>query len=250
MFTPFRGLDITFILTCSGRFYPRRCSDTRSPRITYVLYTLLVLAPFREGEERQVPESGSDQTLIRKNTKDAEGTWHPFSPRCRWYCLRVRNLSRQQKLESRPPRCRPRPDTCLAAAPQPGPARGSLRPARACRVCSEFPGTLAYVWERTVWGRPAQPLDGRAVQEGHHCPLPSVTCPSLAPSPSPDFCGWGRGEAGARGDTTCGCRTVPVIPNLMLCGVKLCFVSRKNIWGLLTGGTLVTYSFFKKIVIY
>lgn len=33
VFTPFRGLGIIFILTCSGPFYPRRCPDTRSPCI-------------------------------------------------------------------------------------------------------------------------------------------------------------------------------------------------------------------------
>ena len=42
--------------------------------VLFNFFYSLVLAPFRHGEGRQVPESGSDQTLSGENSKDAEGT--------------------------------------------------------------------------------------------------------------------------------------------------------------------------------
>lgn len=43
----------------------------------YFLYSL-VLAPFLHGEERQVPESGSDQTLGRKTPRMRKGPGIPL----------------------------------------------------------------------------------------------------------------------------------------------------------------------------
>lgn len=94
----------------------------QTPDLLVLFYSLysLVLAPFRDGEERQVPESGSDQTLSRENAQDAEGTRHPSYPQSGWcYMMRMRNLNLPEKLPQAPPaRCWPRPGTCWGAAPQ------------------------------------------------------------------------------------------------------------------------------------
>lgn len=202
MFTPFRGLGIIFILTCDGRFYPRRCSDTRSPCIIlFPLFPCLGSIPAR----RCLRAAWSDPR--QESTKDAEGTWHPFSSRCPWYFLRMRNSSRGAKLPPAPP-------TALQATPRYVLGRSSAPPGF---VAGAGPPRLlpaaAYVCERM--------LGGRRVQEGSALPFVFGGLSNAGASlfPKPVF--WMGGRSGRN---RCCHGTVSEIANLMLWGVKLCFV--------------------------
>lgn len=197
----------------------------QTPDLLVLLYFLYshVLAPFRDGEERQVPESSSDQTLSGENTKDAEGTQHPFSPRCGWYyIIRMRNSSLSEKLTQTPPaafRATPRYVLGRSTAARPPPS--APRPPRLLSA-------PAYVWERMWEARPCRRLDGPGrCAKGQRSSLSSMACPILVPGSSQNFSGIGRMRKGWSGlgcwgnEMICYGATVSQVPSLKLWGVKL-----------------------------
>lgn len=62
-----------FILTCSGQFF-QDAAQTPDLRVLLNFLYSLVLAPFWDGEERQVPESGSGQSPAGKIPSMRKGT--------------------------------------------------------------------------------------------------------------------------------------------------------------------------------
>lgn len=60
MFTPFRGLGIIFLPVVDG--FIQDAAQTPDLLVLFNFLYSLVSDPSRDGEERQVPESSSDQT--------------------------------------------------------------------------------------------------------------------------------------------------------------------------------------------
>lgn len=112
-----------------------------------------------------MPESSSNQTRSGENTKDAEGTQHPFSPRCGWYyIIKIRNSSLREKTYPNPAR-RVSGHAPVRARPQhrsPAPALGPAAPASALgsrlRVRAHVGGQAL---QALGWARPV--LEGSAL---------------------------------------------------------------------------------------
>lgn len=174
MFTPLRGLGVSFILTCNGRFYPRRCSDTRSPCINFISFipsSGLHSCTEREGRCLRAamvrPSAAKDQGCGR----DLASLWFPAPPVLH---LRMRNPSRGAKLVPAPPRPAPRTE----APPRYVPGRSTAaRPA----LRSAPPGCAAGAGPRVHSRRLLLPTCVRA------CAEPAGTGGSALPFVSGDL---------------------------------------------------------------